>query len=73
MHTDLVDRQIADQARVHHMSETEVVENVLLAESAIKSMTTPDMVASLVVWLASENAAMVTGASYPMDGGWSAS
>ncbi len=36
-------------------------------------MTTPDMVASLVVWLASENAAMVTGASYPMDGGWSAS
>ncbi|MDF3281063.1 MULTISPECIES: 3-hydroxybutyrate dehydrogenase [unclassified Gordonia (in: high G+C Gram-positive bacteria)] len=73
VHTDLVDRQIADQARVHHMSETEVVENVLLAESAIKTMTTPDMVASLVVWLASDNAAMVTGASYPMDGGWSAS
>ena len=32
----------------------------------------PEEVASLVVWLASTEAAMVTGASYTMDGGWSA-
>jgi 3-hydroxybutyrate dehydrogenase len=29
-------------------------------------------VASLVAWLASAPAGMVTGASYTMDGGWSA-
>jgi 3-hydroxybutyrate dehydrogenase len=29
-------------------------------------------VASLAGWLASEKAGMVTGASYTMDGGWTA-
>jgi 3-hydroxybutyrate dehydrogenase len=29
-------------------------------------------VAALVAWLASDTAGMVTGASYVMDGGWSA-
>jgi len=32
----------------------------------------PEEVGSLVGWLASPNASMVTGASYTMDGGWSA-
>jgi 3-hydroxybutyrate dehydrogenase len=32
----------------------------------------PEEVASLVGWLASGHAGMVTGASYTMDGGWSA-
>jgi 3-hydroxybutyrate dehydrogenase len=70
--TPLVERQIDDQARMHGLSPAEVVEKVMLAESAIKSLVEADEVASLVGWLASADARMVTGASYTMDGGWSA-
>ncbi len=70
--TPLVDKQIADQAKAHGIDEQEVLERVLLTESAIKRLVEPDEVASLVGWLASPNAGMVTGASYTMDGGWTA-
>ncbi len=43
----------------------------MLTESAIKRLTEPAEVASLVLWLAGNDAGMVTGASYTMDGGWS--
>ncbi len=70
--TPLVTKQIADQARTHGIDEQEVVEQILLKESAIKRLLEPEEVASLVAWLASPDAGMVTGASYSMDGGWSA-
>lgn len=70
--TALVEKQIADQARVHGIPESEVLENVLLTEAAIKRLVEPEEVASLAVWLAGDTAGMVTGASYTMDGGWSA-
>jgi 3-hydroxybutyrate dehydrogenase len=70
--TALVTKQIADQARTHDIPEDEVVEKILLKESAIKRLVEPEEVASLVGWLASPAAGMVTGASYTMDGGWSA-
>lgn len=70
--TPLVEKQIADQARVHGIPEGDVVEKVMLTESAIKRLVEPGEVASLVRWLASDDARMVTGASYTMDGGWSA-
>jgi 3-hydroxybutyrate dehydrogenase len=70
--TPLVTKQIADQARTHGIPEQEVVESVLLSESVIKRLVEPDEVAALVGWLASPSAGMVTGASYMMDGGWSA-
>ncbi|MDI9932700.1 3-hydroxybutyrate dehydrogenase [Rhodococcus sp. IEGM 1354] len=70
--TPLVEKQIADQAKAHDIPEDEVLEKVLLTEAAIKRLVEPVEVASLVGWLTSENAGMVTGASYTMDGGWSA-
>lgn len=70
--TPLVTKQIADQARTHGIPEQQVVEDILLKESAIKRLLEPEEVASLVAWLASPDAGMVTGASYTMDGGWSA-
>ncbi|GAA1059688.1 3-hydroxybutyrate dehydrogenase [Agromyces bracchium] len=70
--TPLVEKQIADQATVHGIPEEDVVEKVMLTESAIKRLVEPAEVASLVGWLASDDARMVTGASYTMDGGWSA-
>ncbi|QYH36521.1 3-hydroxybutyrate dehydrogenase [Salinibacterium sp. M195] len=70
--TPLVEKQIADQAKVHGIPESEVVEKVMLTESAIKRLLEPSEVADLVLWLAGDTAGMVTGASHSMDGGWSA-
>lgn len=70
--TPLVEKQIADQARVHGIPESEVVEKVMLVESAVKRLLEPDEVADLAVWLCGPTASAVTGASYTMDGGWSA-
>jgi len=70
--TPLVQKQIADQATVHSIPEAEVVEKVLLAHNPIKRMVDPSDLASLAAWLAGPHASMVTGASYTMDGGWTA-
>jgi 3-hydroxybutyrate dehydrogenase len=70
--TPLVESQIADQAKVHGIPEAEVLAKIMLTEAAIKRLVEPEEVASLVAWLASDDAGMVTGASYTMDGGWSA-
>jgi 3-hydroxybutyrate dehydrogenase len=70
--TPLVEKQIVDQARVHGITEEEVVPKVMLTESSIKRLVEPAEVASLALWLAGPDAGMVTGASYTMDGGWSA-
>ncbi|TFD77690.1 3-hydroxybutyrate dehydrogenase [Cryobacterium fucosi] len=70
--TPLVEKQIKDQALVHGIPEAEVLGRIMLTESAIKRLVEPEEVGSLVAWLASADAAMVTGSSYGMDGGWSA-
>ena len=70
--TPLVEKQIADQSRTHGIEESEVVEKIMLAHSAIKRLVEPEEVASLVGWLVGPDAGMVTAASYTMDGGWSA-
>jgi 3-hydroxybutyrate dehydrogenase len=70
--TPLVTKQIADQARTHGISDEQVVSDVLLKESVIKRLLEPEEVADLAGWLTSPAAGMVTGASYSMDGGWSA-
>ncbi|MFE4949507.1 3-hydroxybutyrate dehydrogenase [Leifsonia sp. NPDC056665] len=70
--TPLVEKQIADQARLHGIPEAEVVEKIMLTEPAIKSLVEPEEVAGLALWLAGDGSRMVTGASYTIDGGWSA-
>jgi 3-hydroxybutyrate dehydrogenase len=70
--TPLVEKQIADQAVAHGIPEEQVVEQVMLAESSIKRLLEPEEVADLALWLCGDTASMVTGASYLMDGGWSA-
>ena len=70
--TPLMERQIAEQAKLHGVPESEVIEKVMLTESAIKTLLEPEEVADLVLWLCGTSARMVTGASYTMDGGWSA-
>jgi 3-hydroxybutyrate dehydrogenase len=70
--TPLVEKQIADQARIHGLAEDEVVEQVMLTEPAIKRLVEPEEVADLVTWLAGPSAGYVNGASMTIDGGWTA-
>lgn len=70
--TPLVEKQIADQARMHGIPESEVVERIMLAEIAVKRLIEPHEVGDLALWLAGDTAGMVTGASYTLDGGWTA-
>ena len=72
LRTPLKEKQLAEQAVVHGIPGSEVLSRIMLTESAIKRLVEPEEVASLIAWLASQEAAMVTGASYTMDGGWSA-
>jgi 3-hydroxybutyrate dehydrogenase len=70
--TPLVERQVADQARLHGIAESAVLETIMLTHNAVKRLVEPEEVAALVGWLVGPDAAMVTGASYTMDGGWTA-
>ncbi|WP_344634162.1 3-hydroxybutyrate dehydrogenase [Kitasatospora cystarginea] len=70
--TPLVQRQIADQARVHGIREEEVVERIMLARTAVKRLIEPAEVARIALWLCSPDSAYITGASLPVDGGWTA-
>jgi 3-hydroxybutyrate dehydrogenase len=70
--TPLVEGQIADQARIHGISEAEVVERVMLTEPAIKRLVEPEEVAEVALFLCSPAASFVNGASLALDGGWTA-
>lgn len=70
--TPLVEGQIAAQAALHGIPEAEVVEKVLLTAPSVKRLLEPAEVAELVAYLCSDAAASANGASFVLDGGWSA-
>lgn len=70
--TPLVEGQIADQAKAHGIPEAEVVDDVLLARTALKRLVEPSEVAEMVAFLCGPTAASITGSSFLLDGGWTA-
>ena len=70
--TPLVERQIADQAKAHGISEREVMEKVLLVPQAIKRLLEPEEVAEIVAFLCSDAAKGITGTQVAVDLGWTA-
>lgn len=70
--TPLVEKQIADQAKAHNMSESDVVSNVLLAKQAVKEFVPVETLGQMALLLASEQSGTITGAALPIDGGWNA-
>ena len=70
--TGLVEKQIADQARAHGMSEEDVLEQVILAPHAVKELIEPSEVADVVAFLAGPAGRSFTGVPVTMDQGWTA-
>ncbi|HEY6496128.1 MAG TPA: 3-hydroxybutyrate dehydrogenase [Trebonia sp.] len=70
--TPLVERQIADQARIHGIGESEVIEQIMLTEPAIKRLIEPSEVAELAVFLCRPAMSFANGSSFTLDGGWTA-
>lgn len=70
--TPIVQKQIADQMKVHNMSAEDVVAKVMLEKQAIKRFNTVESIAETALFLASEAAATITGIALPVDGGWTA-
>lgn len=70
--TPLVEKQIAAQAQLHGLPEAEVVEKIMVSESAIRRLLEPSEVAGLVSYLCTEGASAITGSAQTIDCGWSA-
>ena len=70
--TPLVVKQIADQARVHGIPESEVVEKIMVAEAPIHRLLEPEEVAQLVTYLCTDAASGITGSAQSIDCGWTA-
>lgn len=70
--TPIVQRQVADQAQTRGIGEEQVMEDVFLAHSAVPRLAEPEEIAELALFLASDAAAVITGAAHVVDGGWSA-
>ena len=68
--TPLVEKQIADQARVHGVPEAEVVSRILLTQNAVKRLIEPEEVGKYAAFLCREEAWSITGTAITMDAGW---
>jgi 3-hydroxybutyrate dehydrogenase len=70
--TPLVEKQIPDTAKARGLTEEQVVNDVLLHAQPTKRFVQVSEVAALAAFLASNDAASITGAIIPIDGGWTA-
>lgn len=70
--TPLVDKQITDQAKVHNMSESDVINKVMLLKQAVKEFVPVEVLGQLALLLAAEGSSTITGTAIPVDGGWNA-
>ena len=70
--TPLVEKQIPDTAKARGLTEEQVVNDVLQHAQPTKRFVQVSEVAALAAFLASRDAASITGAIIPIDGGWTA-
>lgn len=68
--TPLVLGQITATSKAKHISEEEVINNVMLGPQATKRFVEIDEIAEFVLYLCSDKAKSITGAALSIDGGW---
>lgn len=68
--TPLVRGQVKDQAKVHNMPEDRVIAEVILKPQPTRKFVEVSHLADLAVFLCTDSAQNITGASLPVDGGW---
>lgn len=70
--TPLIQAQIDARAEKHGGDETAGIRDLLSEKQPSQRFVTPESLAALAVFLCSEAGDGITGASFPMDGGWTA-
>tara|TARA_Y100000385_G_scaffold175586_1_gene181450 strand:- start:128 stop:910 length:783 start_codon:yes stop_codon:yes gene_type:complete len=70
--TPLVEGQIEAQSKAHILPHDKVIRDVILAAQPTKRFVEIEEVAALAMYLCSDAAKSITGASIPIDGGWTA-
>jgi 3-hydroxybutyrate dehydrogenase len=68
--TPLMEKQIPDTAKARGISEEQVISDVMLSGQPTRKFVTIEQVASLCAYLASDEAASITGSLQSIDGGW---
>jgi len=70
--TPIVAKQIDDQARTRNMSREDVLKNIILGSQPTKKFVTTDQLVGMFLYLVSDLGASANGASFSIDGGWTA-
>lgn len=70
--TPIVEKQIADQARTRGVSKETVLKDVILGSQPTKRFVTTDELTGMMLYLVSDLGASANGASFSIDGGWTA-
>ena len=70
--TPLVEARIDAQAKSHGIAREAVIRDVLLSQQPNKRFATVEEIGALALFLSSDAAASITGASLPVDGAWTA-
>ena len=70
--TALVENQIATQAKVHQLPPERVIREVILATQPSHRFVEVEEIGALAAFLCGPHSRSITGASIPIDGGWTA-
>ena len=70
--TPLVERQLEDQMRTHGLPREEVIRTIMLDRQPTRKFVQPEEIGALAVYLSTEMARSITGATISIDGGWTA-
>jgi 3-hydroxybutyrate dehydrogenase len=70
--TPLVDKQIAQQAAAHGISEEDVIDRIMLEPMPKRAFITAEEIAGTIEFLLSPAARNITGQTITIDGGWTA-
>jgi 3-hydroxybutyrate dehydrogenase len=72
VHTPLVENQIPDTMKARNMTREQVINDVILAAQPTKQFVKAEDIAGLALFLLSDAANQINGASLSIDGGWTA-